>query len=160
MKKLERLKSKLEKAVAERAGLIRGGKLIEAGRATSRITALERAIEDARRYEPQQLGKLLPAETLRSSGLSKKLIEVHLAADYLADCAFDVRETLESLGFADCSIFPMLKAIQDRAQEFANIVCHPDFAGLSDFMTTNERFIDDMHLISRRYIADKLLITD
>lgn len=160
MRRIEKLKAKLEQARLKQLALVNRGKLIEAGRLNPGIEQIRQQIQEAEKYEPQQLGKLIDAETLRESGLSKKLVEVHLAADFLADCAMDVRETLGKLGFSGCSIFPLLKDIETRAQEFASIVCHPEFAGLSDFMTTNERFIDDMHIISRRYISDHLNITD
>lgn len=160
MRRIDKLKEKLDKAMARQSALTRSGKLVESLRMNAVISAIEEEIAEARKYEPQQLGKLLDRETLRRMEIGAKLVEVHLAADYLADCAFDIRETLDKLGLADCSIFPMLRSIQRQAQEFADIVCHPEFAGLSDFMTTNDRFIDDMHLIARRYISEKLTLTD
>lgn len=160
MKKTDRLRAKLDKARVERCALIARGKIIEAGKMNPRIAAIEKAITEAERYEPQLLGEILDRETLAKSGLSRKLIETHLAADYLADCAFDTRETLEKLGLADCSIFPMLRSIQKQAQAYASIVCHPEFAGLSDFMCNNERLIDDLHLITRRYMDERINLFD
>lgn len=160
MKRIDKLRAKLDKARAERCALIAGGKLIDAGKMNPKIAAIEKAITDAERYEPQQLGKILDHKTLAESGLSRKLIETHLAADYLADCAFDTRETLEKLGFSECSIFPLLLAIQKQAQAYASIVCHPEFAGLSDFMCNNERLIDDLHLLTRRYMDERINLFD
>lgn len=160
MKKIDRLRAKLDKARAERCALIAHGKIIEAGRMNPRIAAIEKAITEAERYEPQLLGEILDRKTLAESGLSRKLIETHLAADYLADCAFDTRETLEKLGLADCSIFPMLLSIQKQAQAYASVVCHPEFAGLSDFMCNNERLIDDLHLLCRRYMDERINLFD
>lgn len=160
MKRTEKLRLKLDRARAGRAALIAAGKLVEAGRANARVAAIERELADAERYEPRLLGEILDRKTLAESGLSRKLIETHLAADFLADCAFDLRETLGKLGLADCSVFPMLRSIQKQAQAYAGIVCHPEFAGLSDFMCNNERLIDDLHLLCRRYIAERINLTD
>lgn len=160
MKRVDRLRAKLDAALARRAEFIAKGRIIEAGQMTTRINILQDDIKEAERYEPQQLGKLISRETLQKSGLAKKLIKTHLAADYLADCAFDARETLEKLGLAGCSIFPPLQAIQKQATAYAGVVCHPDFAGLSDFMINDEQFIDDMHGTCDKYIEGKLNLYD
>lgn len=44
-------------------------------------------------------------------------------------------------------------------QQFANIICHPEFAGLSDFMCNNEDYINAVHGFSRQYINNQLNIS-
>lgn len=87
------------------------------------------------------------------------MVALHLAADFLADCGYDLKDTLNKLGLEGCSLFPMIEDITKKAQDFASIVCHPEFAGLSDFMVNNEEYIDTMHADTDAYIEKKLVIT-
>ena len=57
-------------------------------------------------------------------------------------------------------MIPILDDIKEKAQAYACLVCHPQFAGLSDFIVTNEKFLDSMHEITEKYIDDHLTITD
>lgn len=82
-----------------------------------------------------------------------------MAADFLADCAYDLRDKFTALGVEENHLLPLLDDIKKKSQDFASIVCHPEFAGLSDFMVTNEDFINSMHEITQNYIDEHLVIT-
>ena len=125
-----------------------------------RIKDVEAAIEEAESYLPKKLSELFDQKTLRESGINIAIVKVHLAADFLADCAYELRDKFTVLGVEENHLLPLLDDIKKKAQDFASIVCHPEFAGLSDFMVTNEEFIDDMHGITQKYIDDHLTITD
>lgn len=158
--KLDRLKERLDQLIIERGNQLRCGQYLAATKTTDKIKHVEAAIEEAESYLPRKLSELFDQKTLRESGINVAIVKVHLAADFLADCAYELRDKFTALGVNENHLLPLLDDIKKKAQDFASIVCHPEFAGLSDFMVTNEEFIDDMHGITQKYISDHLTITD
>lgn len=160
MTKIERLRAKRDELVFKKGKLMQRLDIIGVQKLQSQIDAIDKAIKEAEEYEPHRLRDLIDKETLNKSGLAIQMVKVHLAADFLADCAHELRDIFDSLGLIDHSIRPKVETIRKHAQDFANIVCHPEFAGLADFMVTNDKFINDMHTICNLYIKQHLTITD
>lgn len=158
--KLDRLRERRDQLKAKMSKQIQNGQLLQVSDTTRRIKDVEAAIEEAESYLPKKLSELFDQKTLRESGINVAIVKVHLAADFLADCAYELRDKFTALGVEENHLLPLLDDIKKKAQDFASIVCHPEFAGLSDFMVTNEEFIDDMHGITQKYIDDHLTITD
>jgi hypothetical protein len=71
-----------------------------------------------------------------------------------------LKDKFNKLGVEEQNLIPILDDIKEKAQAYASLVCHPQFAGLSDFIVTNEKFLDSMHEITEKYIDDHLTITD
>lgn len=157
--KLDRLRKRRDELKVQMLKQLRNGQLIQANETSRKIKNVVEAIEEAESYLPKKLSELFDQETLRKSGINIAIIKAHLAADFLADCAYDLRDKFTALGVQENHLLPLLDEIKKRAQDFANIVCHPEFAGLSDFMVTNDEFIKDMHEITKKYIDDHLVIT-
>lgn len=157
--KLDRLRERRDQLKAKMSKQIQNGQLLQVSDTARRIKDVEAAIEEAESYLPKKLSELFDQKTLRESGINVAIVKVHLAADFLADCAYELRDKFTALGVEENHLLPLLDDIKKKAQDFASIVCHPEFAGLSDFMVTNEEFIDDMHGITQKYIDDHLTIT-
>ena len=158
--KLDRLRERRDQLKAKMSKQIQNGQLLQVSDTARRIKDVEAAIEEAESYLPKKLSELFDQKTLRESGINVAIVKVHLAADFLADCAYELRDKFTALGVEENHLLPLLDDIKKKAQDFASIVCHPEFAGLSDFMVTNEEFITDMHGITQKYIDDHLTITD
>ncbi|TFU92310.1 hypothetical protein E4T81_12025 [Barnesiella sp. WM24] len=158
--KLDRLKKRKAELRAKLNEQLRNGKLYQANITMGKIQDVEAAIEEAESYLPKKLSELFDKETLNKSGINNAIVKVHLAADYLADCAYDLKDKFDKLGVQENHLIPLLDDIKKRAQEFASIVCHPNFAGLSDFIVNNEDYIDDVNSITDKYIENHLTITD
>lgn len=158
--KLDRLRERRDQLKAKMSKQIQNGQLLQVSDTARRIKDVEAAIEEAESYLPKKLLELFDQKTLRESGINVAIVKVHLAADFLADCAYELRDKFTALGVEENHLLPLLDDIKKKAQDFASIVCHPEFAGLSDFMVTNEEFIDDMHGITQKYIDNHLTITD
>lgn len=158
--KLDRLRERRDQLKAKMSKQIQNGQLLQVSDTARRIKDVEAAIEEVESYLPKKLSELFDQKTLRESGINIAIVKVHLAADFLADCAYELRDKFTALGVEENHLLPLLDDIKKKAQDFASIVCHPEFAGLSDFMVTNEEFIDDMHGITQKYIDDHLTITD
>lgn len=158
--KLDRLKHQREELRKSIPILIQRGKFIQANTAMAKVKQLDEEIEEAEAYVPRALAELFDRKTLNESGINIAIIKVHLAADFLADCAYDLKDKFKALGVEEQKLLPMLDEIKEKSQAFASIVCHPEFAGLSDFIVTDEEFIDSMHEITQNYIDEHLTITD
>lgn len=157
--KLDRLRERRDQLIIKRGDQLRSGQYMAATRTTEKIKDVEAAIEEAESYLPRKLSELFDQETLRKSGINIAIVKVHMAADFLADCAYDLRDKFTALGVEENHLLPLLDDIKKKSQDFASIVCHPEFAGLSDFMVTNEDFINSMHEITQNYINEHLVIT-
>lgn len=157
--KIERLKKRLAQLEAERMSAIRNQQLMRLPGIDNKIAVVKESIAEAMEYEPQAIHKLIPEETLKEMQFAEKVIKTHIAADYLTDCAMDLRTTLDKMGLKGCSLFPLIRNIEKLAADYAAIVCHPDFAGLQEFMVTNETLIDEMHGAVNNYIHKKKRLT-
>ena len=158
--RIDRLKEQQTDLKRKIASLMQSGKYAQASGMMRKLNEIEVQIEEAEAQVPRALSQLFDKKTLNESGINKLIVEVHLAADFLADCAYELKDAFDKLGVQETKLVPLLDEIKKRSQSFASIVCHPEFAGLSDFMVTNEEFINAMHEISQKYINDHLTITD
>lgn len=158
--KLERLKKQRNELQIKVQELVKAGKLLQANVIMGKIKKVDEAITEAEAYLPKRLSELFDRKTLNESGINVAIVKVHLAADFLADCAYDLKDRFDKLGVVEQNLLPLLDEIKKKSQDFASIVCHPEFAGLSDFMVTNDDFINDMHGITQKYIDEHLSITD
>lgn len=158
--KLDRLKHQREELRKSIPTLIQRGKFMQANTAMAKVKQLDEEIEEAEAYVPRALAELFDRKTLNESGINIAIVKVHLAADFLADCAYDLKDKFKALGVEEQKLLPMLDEIKEKSQAFASIVCHPEFAGLSDFIVTDEEFLDSMHEITQNYIDEHLTITD
>lgn len=158
--RLERLRERLRDERAKQMQWRRAHPMLQPTQTMrAKIAALEDEIKEAEAYEPRKLAEMIDSATLDRSGVAKDMVKMHIAADYLTETAMALRENLEKLGFEDCSIFHLAKGIEEQAARFANIVCHPEFAGLSDFMSTNEKLIDALDFVVLNYLDEHLEIT-
>lgn len=139
---------------------MRAGKFMQANTQIQKLKSLQAQIEEEEASVPRALSEIFDRKTLNDSGINKLIVEVHLAADFLADCSYALRDAFNKLGVEETKLLPLLDEIKKKSQSFADIVCHPEFAGLSDFMVTNDEFINSMHEIAQGYINEHLTITD
>jgi len=154
---LRRLERELALMRQRRADALCRGDYAGAMAISSKLNAKETEIEDYHRlYDPQPLGDIISLKELDRHRINARLIEIHLAADYLADCCMEIRDELKKLGVADCEIYHIADDIGARAQRFANAICHPQFGGLTDFMVNNDELIDELHQASARYMDSRL----
>lgn len=159
--RLERLRDRLKDLQCEKVQWMRSHPLQPVPRKLLvKIAALEEDIKEAEAYEPRRLAEVIDTETLNEKGIAKAMIKMHVAGDYLTETASILRSKLQEIGLADCSIFHLIKGLEQQSARFTAIVCHPEFAGLSDFITTDEDLLDDLDIIVSRYLDENLKITD
>lgn len=158
--RLDRLRQRLRDMKGEKIQWMRSHPMLPVPRKVlAKIATLEDEIKEAEAYEPRKLSEMIDPDTLDEKGLAQAMVKMHVAGDYLAETSSVLRDKLQELGLGDCSIFHLVKGIEEQSQRFADIVCHPEFAGLSDFISTDERLLDDLDIIVSRYLDRNLKIT-
>lgn len=157
MTTLDRMKRRLQRLRARQRELSLNGKLCTASAMEGDIRDLEAQIAA---LEPRPLREYIDRDTLRRLGLHRKIIELHLAADYLADCGADYASTLATLGLNDVALMPQVKEIQRLAQHLANHLCEINIPALGEFMTGNDDYINSLHGFSTAYINSKVALTN
>lgn len=139
--------------------LYRRGQMIEGQKLFRQISTLQEEIKALDEYEPHRLSEMIDQETLKKHRIAEKIVAMHMASDFLADCSMDLREALGKVGLADCSLFPMVNDIFRKSQDFASFVCKAEFAGLRDFIVDNDEYIDAMHEVTDGYMGEHLTLT-
>lgn len=155
MTKLERYKQKLAELEAKRNELMRQGKYMQMQRLSADIENVKKLIKQAESYEPKPIRELVAMDKIHESGIIPALIECHLAADYLAACAYNVNDIIEGLGFKAVSIIPELKELIRKSNSFASQLCSKSEL-LSDMLIDNETLINALHKKTIHYIDQRV----
>lgn len=160
MTKKERLQAELAKLEVKLTDLIKKGKLIQSCQVRKQIEEKQQAIKDCEYYEYQPLNEVVSRDELTKNKVYAKLLEIALAADYLADCAIECKETLNRLGVGNLKLMEDVEVIRKHANVLSGMPCDEKYDKLYDFMMDNDKLIDDIHTLSRRYISEKMKDTD
>lgn len=160
MTKKERLQAELAKLEVKLTDLIKKGKLIQSCQVRKQIEEKQQAIKDCEYYEYQPLNEVVSRDELTKNKVYAKLLEIALAADYLVDCAIECKETLNKLGVGNLKLMEDVEVIRKHANVLSGMPCDEKYDKLYDFMMDNDRLIDDIHTLSRRYISEKMKDTD
>ena len=160
MTKKERLQAELAKLEVKLTDLIKKGKLIQSCQVRKQIEEKQQAIKDCEYYEYQPLNEVVSRDELTKNKVYAKLLEIALAADYLVDCAIECKETLNRLGVGNLKLMEDVEVIRKHANVLSGMPCDEKYDKLYDFMMDNDKLIDDIHTLSRRYISEKMKDTD
>lgn len=160
MTKKERLQAELGKLEAKLTDLIKKGKLIQSCQVRKQIEEKQQAIKDCEYYEYQPLNEVVSRDELTKNKVYAKLLEIALAADYLADCAIECKETLNNLGVGNLKLMADVDIIRKHANVLSGMPCDEKYDELYDFMMDDDKLIDDIHTLSRHYIREKMKGTE
>lgn len=156
----ERLQAELAKLEVKLTDLIKKGKLIQSCQIRKQIEEKQQAIKDCEYYEYQPLNEVVSRDELTKNKVYAKLLEIALAADYLTDCAIECKETLNRLDVGNLKLMEDVEVIRKHANVLSGMPCDEKYDKLYDFMMDNDKLIDDIHTLSRRYISEKMKDTD
>lgn len=159
MTRKERLQQELEKLEDKRRALIRAGKLIQASQLDAQIKDKQQAIAECEYYEYVPLNEVVSRDELMRNKVYAKLLEIALAADYLSDCAIECKNILSKLGVGNLKLMKDVEIIQKHANILSGMPCDEQYGVLYEFMMDNDGLIEDLHLLSQRYIAEKAKAT-
>lgn len=160
MTRKERIENELKTLEKKQMVFLRAGKLIQANQLNKQIEEKKQAIKDCEFFEYQPLNEVVSRDELTKNKVYAKLLEIALAADYLADCAIECKEVLTKLGVGNLKLMEDVEVIRKHANVLSGMPCDEKYDKLYDFMMDNDQLIDDIHTLSRRYISEKMKDTD
>lgn len=149
---LEYYERKLAGLEERRNALMRGGKYKASMRLNQDIEEVRRLIKEA---EPKPVTELFTHEELRESGLVPAVLEVHLAADYLAACCYTIEDTVKRLGGVAVTVIPELKDILSRANKFCDFL-YTKGDDLESLIEDNDTLLEALHKKTMRYIEQRV----
>lgn len=156
MTRLERLQEDLEKLIEQRARLVKQGDLVKSLRYNALIEQKEIEIAECEYYEFKPLGEIISRDELAKNKVYARLLEVSLAADYLADAAVECKYILQQLGIDKMKITDDVEAIRKSANKLSALPCRSDFGELYDLMMDNDELVEKLHKTTRAYMKKKL----
>lgn len=160
MTRKERIEQELKKLEANQRMLLRAGKLIQATQMNKQIDEKRQAIKDCEYFEYVPLNEVISKDELTKNKVYAKLLEIALAADYLADCAIECKDVLNKLGVGHLKLLNDVEIIRKHANILSGMPCQEQYGVLYEFMMDNDKLIDDIHTLSRHYIREKMANTE
>lgn len=155
MTRLERYKEKLKEFEHKRNNFMRQGRYDLMRRLDNDIADLRREIEEAERYEAKPIKQLMSSEEIEKHNLIPMLIEAHLAADFLTDCCYNIKDTLSKMGYNATTIVPELMEIKKRADSFAcKLIGKND--KLNDLLALDDTLVAALHKKIFSYMKQRM----
>lgn len=155
MTRLERHKEKLAALEAKRNQMMRQGRYPQMQELEEDLKEIRKLIAEAEEYEAKPIKELLTMDEIHASGIMPLIMECHLAADYLNDCAYMLKERIRSLGFNAVSLVPEMKEILKKSEAFASILCKKN-KQLSDMLIDNDTLLSALHKKTLSYIEQRM----
>lgn len=159
MTRIERIQQRIGVLEEKRALAMRSHRFTEMMSLNAKIEEARNALEEARLYEPMELGKILSSDELTKNKVYLYLVEILLAADYLNSCALEAKSVLKKLGVANFTMYDDIRSIYKLTDKISQAVCTPDLGGMTDFMVEDDVVIDQFHNIARNHIENNLIPT-
>ena len=149
---LEYYKGKLADLEARRNRFMRAGQYKKSMQLNQDIEEIRKLIEES---EPKPVNELFTQEQIQNAGLIPAVLEVHLAADYLAACCCTVEDIVGKLGCQAVTVVPELKEILKRANEFCNYLYEKD-SELESLIRDDETLMEALHKKTMKYIEQRV----
>lgn len=156
MTRKERLLNELEELKSKRRQFIKRGDLVKAMGFDEAIKTKETEIKDCELYEYQPLSNLVNRDQLAKNKVYGRLLEIAIAADYLADTAVECKYILQQLGVGDIKMVEDVEIIRKYANKLSAMPCNPEYGELYDLMMDDDELVEKLHKTTRAYMKKKL----
>ena len=145
MTRLERLQAERDRLIVWRKAAMKNNDFMNMSRATEKIAAKEKEIEEAKKYAPMRLLDILndKGEDVKNR-VYKALIKISLAADFVNDCAEEAKSVLKELGINDFSLRTEVEEMCKQSQKIASFVIFGQQI-LTNMMVNNDTYIEQCH---------------
>lgn len=155
MTRIERYKDEIRKIEAKQRECVRRCDLLGLQKLNEDLAEAKQKLADAEEYAAKPLTEFLSREEIQKSNIIPILLECHMAADFLNDCAFLLSKSIEKLGLQPVSILPDLKEILKKSNMFASILCTKG-EDLSAILTDNDTLIAALHKKTLSYVEQRM----
>lgn len=154
---LESCKKKLALLEAKRNNFMRQGKYASMQALEEDIKAAKRLIEKEEEYRrPKPIHELMSHEKIVESGIMVAMMECNLAADYLTDCAFALKDIISKLGLQATTVMPELDEIIKKSNAFASMLLVSNNEHLKSMLIDNDTLISALHKKTMKYIEQRI----
>lgn len=140
MKRIDILKKKLADLEAKRGQYLRSGRYAQMYALDKDIAQVKADIEVAKEFELKPLRELMSTKEIIESKMIHRAVKLHIAADYVAEVAYEMYDALAALGFELHTIAPEFIAVAKNAQSLANKLIDKAPA-LTELLTENETLL-------------------
>lgn len=142
MNHLDKFKKKLAALEGRRNAYMRSGQYIQSMNLNNEIERIRKMIETEERYmTPRLLNERMNQEEIDRSGVIPAIIVVHLAADFLTACCYEVEDILKKLGITATSVVPDVREIRKTADRLASSM--GDVSEKLEFLIINNETLNE-----------------
>lgn len=120
MKRIDRMKEKLAALEAKRSECLRQGKYAQMYAIDKDISEIKADIEVARDFELKPIRELMSDKEIIEAGLIKKAVKLHIAADYVAEVAYEMYDVFKDMGLVLHTVVPEFKTLAKQAQRMSD----------------------------------------
>lgn len=157
--RLERLKSRHEKLINDRRTAMLRNDIYLLTIIDRKVKEVEQQIKEAEEYEPKRLSEYLDnyGEDVKND-IYVKLLKCSLAADYLNDCAEQVKSALREINLHDFSFREDIDTLCKISQRTACIMAVPNQDLLCDTLYDDDEFIESCHTAADKLLGERLSV--
>lgn len=154
--------ARLDQMIDRRNAYMRKGKLNYLPQMDADIAGLREIIKQCERdreaRKPKPVTDLFTHEQIQKSGLIPAVLEIHLAADYLAACCYTVEDIVKQLGGVATSVIPEIKDVITRANNFCDALYEKDDENATDIIENDEALMRTLHSKTMKHILQRLAL--
>lgn len=157
MTRLERKEQELAKLYEYRQLAMAQNNFYGLQKSQEKIDALNKEIEDARRYNAMRLSDVMKDKSEEvKNDIYKHLLKISLAADFVNECCEQTKEAMRSVGLNDFTLRSEVDELCKLTQKIASFVIIPNQNVLTDMITDNSEFIDACDVAADKHLKEKL----
>lgn len=151
---LKQYKRQLDKLIEKRQAAMREAQFATMMHLDADIAEIREKIAEEEKYQPRPARELLTKEQAIESGLLTFILEAHLAADFVADCAYKIKFTLDKFGLCPVSFIDEIELLRETADKITKNMMDCNDA-LADLLLDNETLIEALHKKVMSYIMQR-----
>lgn len=156
MTRADRIKSQIAQLNEDRRVAIRHMNHFKLAEIGKKLREKEAELAEALDREPKKLSQVLSHTEMAREDMYRKLLKCSLAADYLNNCAEEVKTALKKYNLNDFSFRPDVDELCRLSQKLASLVIIPNQTSLTDMICDNSEFIDACDNAANEHLKEKL----
>lgn len=157
MTKEERINGELEKLYNYRREAMARNDFAWLLKNDAKIKEKEKELEECKKYRPMKLKEVLDGKSEATKNeVYRSLLKISLAADFVNDCAEEVKTLMKNLGFNDFTLRTETAELCKLSQKIASFVIIPNQRVLTDMLVDDDRFIGLCHAAADEHLKNTL----
>lgn len=155
---IKRQQDKIQKLLDERVNAYRRNDLMGIARIDKKIREINEEVENIKKREQVRLSQALSHDDMVKDDIYRKLLKCSLAADYLNECCWAVKETLKKHGLSDFSFRKDIDTVIKMTNDIASLVIIPNQTVLTDMIVDDDEFVKTCDEAAEKHLKQALNI--